>query len=72
MPLFDILVAVAFILLVLALVLQPILQRRREDAVFRQVQEARGATEARALAEAAVARQRQRAEEEHSSPRSMP
>lgn len=70
MDAFGLLILLAVILLVLALVLQPVMQRRREDAVFRQMQEARDAAEAKALAEAAVERHKQRADDE-SGPRRL-
>ncbi len=72
MDAFNLLTLLAVILLVLALVLQPVMQRRREDAVFRQMQEARDADEARALAESAVACQKQRVEAERKPHRLIP
>lgn len=53
MPVADLLIMAAVLCLVLALVLQPVLQRRREDALFRQMKDARDAAEAKALADSA-------------------
>ena len=47
-------VAIPIILLVLALVLQPIAQKRRENALFEQMKNARDAGEAKALADSAL------------------
>ncbi len=41
-------------LLVVALILQPIAQRRREDAISEQMKEARNALEAQAMADTAM------------------
>ena len=54
-------VAIPIILLVLALVLQPIAQKRRENAIFEQMKNARDAGEAKALADSAIQPQQQNA-----------
>jgi flagellar biosynthesis/type III secretory pathway M-ring protein FliF/YscJ len=72
MDAFNLLTLLAVVLLVLALCLQPLMQRRREDAMFRLMQEARDAAEAKALAESAVAKQKQQSEDERNRSRSKP
>lgn len=47
-------VAIPIALLVLALILQPIAQKRRENAIFEQMKNARDANEAKALADSAI------------------
>ncbi len=54
-------VAIPILLLVLALVLQPIAQKRRENAIFEQMKNARDANEAKALAHSAIEAQNQNA-----------
>lgn len=54
-------VAIPIALLVLALLLQPIAQKRRENAIFEQIK-TRDPNEAKALAESALHSQQQKAE----------
>ena len=48
------LVIIPIILLVLALLLQPMAQKRRERAIFEQMKNARDAGEAKAIADGAI------------------